>query len=72
MSATGFHHRPWPERAADERDRRLHGDQHGNRYAEEGCDRCPCGCKYWERDVCASCGEPWHEDTRGPHDLDGR
>jgi hypothetical protein len=33
-------------------------DRHGNRVALEGCDRCACGAKYWERDVCVSpaCG----------------
>lgn len=25
-------------------------DQHGNEVAEEGVDRCSCGCKYWELD----------------------
>lgn len=23
----------------------------------EGIDRCPCGAKYWDGSVCASCGE---------------
>lgn len=31
-------------------------DKHGNRLAREGCDRCACGCKYWESDRCVSCG----------------
>lgn len=31
-------------------------DQHGNRTAREGCDRCYCGCKYWENDKCIDCG----------------
>lgn len=31
-------------------------DQHGNVQAREGVDRCPCGAKYWENDVCVSCG----------------
>lgn len=39
-------------------------DIHGNTKAEEGCDRCPCGCKYWENDVCVSCGEPFREDDK--------
>lgn len=34
-------------------------DKHGNVIAEEGCTRCECGCKYWENDVCVSCGEPY-------------
>lgn len=25
----------------------------------EGIDNCPCGCKYWHEQVCASCGEPF-------------
>lgn len=28
----------------------------GNKTAEEGCDRCDCGCKYWEKDICIDCG----------------
>jgi hypothetical protein len=31
-------------------------DSHGNRIAQEGCDRCDCGCKYWENDCCTDCG----------------
>ena len=30
-------------------------DQHGNLWANEGCDRCFCGCKYWENDRCVDC-----------------
>jgi len=33
-------------------------DRHGNRYAEEGLDRCACGSKYWEQDRCVDCGTP--------------
>lgn len=25
----------------------------------EGIDRCDCGSKYWDGDVCHSCGEKW-------------
>lgn len=32
-------------------------DEHGNVIAVEGCTRCACGAKYWENDVCVSCGE---------------
>ena len=32
-------------------------DQHGNKIAKEGCDRCYCGCKYWENDKCIDCGQ---------------
>ena len=28
----------------------------GNQTAKSGCDRCDCGCKYWEKDVCVDCG----------------
>jgi hypothetical protein len=31
-------------------------DQHGNKIAKEGVDRCACGCKYWEHDRCVDCG----------------
>lgn len=30
--------------------------RHGNVQAREGCDRCYCGCKYWQRDTCIDCG----------------
>jgi len=33
-------------------------DKHGNAHALEGCDRCSCGCKYWEGDRCVDCGMP--------------
>lgn len=36
-------------------------DQHGNVLAREGCDRCPCGAKYWENDTCVSCGSPFSQ-----------
>ena len=31
----------------------------GNRFAKEGCTRCECGSKYWENDICHSCGKPF-------------
>jgi|SRR5215467_2188368 len=31
-------------------------DSRGNRVRVEGCDRCVCGCKYWENDRCVDCG----------------
>lgn len=31
-------------------------DHHGNKLAQEGYDRCECGCKYWEHDECIDCG----------------
>jgi len=31
-------------------------DKHGNLLAREGQDRCGCGAKYWEHDVCVDCG----------------
>lgn len=30
-------------------------DRLGNVKAREGCDRCYCGCKYWENDRCVDC-----------------
>lgn len=33
-------------------------DLFGNERAQEGVDRCACGCKYWEQDRCIDCGEP--------------
>ena len=36
--------------------RRSHPDIHGNHFRMEGCDRCWCGCKYWENDRCIDCG----------------
>ena len=30
----------------------------------EGIDRCPCGSKYWDDDVCHSCGERFQHDAR--------
>ena len=33
------------------------GDKLGNVEAQEGCDRCSCGCKYWENDRCIDCGK---------------
>lgn len=32
-------------------------DRLGNTIAREGCDRCDCGCKYWENDRCIDCGQ---------------
>lgn len=34
----------------------MKADEHGNETAQEGCDRCFCGCKYWEHDRCIDCG----------------
>jgi len=31
-------------------------DNFRNLQAQEGCDRCFCGCKYWENDRCVDCG----------------
>ena len=36
---------------------RPDADAYGNLTAEHGCDRCECGCKYWEFDRCIDCGE---------------
>ena len=32
------------------------GNALGNIHADSGCDRCRCGCKYWENDRCIDCG----------------
>lgn len=37
-------------------------DKHGNVKAQEGVDRCLCGCKYWENDRCVDCDEPFRSD----------
>ncbi len=34
--------------------------------AREGCDRCYCGCKYWENDQCIDCGTTIQECLRDP------
>jgi len=36
----------------------------GNKIAQEGCDRCFCGCKYWENDLCIDCHTPIEEVKR--------
>ena len=36
----------------------------GNLKADEGCDRCACGCKYWEFDRCIDCGVVWTREAR--------
>jgi len=41
-------------------------DRLGNRYAEEGLDRCACGSKYWEGDRCVDCGTPVTMRKRSP------
>jgi hypothetical protein len=33
----------------------------GNEMAESGCDRCTCGCKYWENDRCVDCRSKFEE-----------
>lgn len=32
-------------------------DRNGNYLANDGCDICACGCKYWENDRCIDCGQ---------------
>lgn len=29
----------------------------------EGCDRCWCGAKYWDGNICHSCGEQYDPDV---------
>ena len=46
-----------------------------DKHPQEGCTRCWCGSKYWDGDICHSCGEKWdgHDSTddwesqRAPH-----
>jgi len=39
----------------------------GNRVRQEGVDRCPCGCKYWENDRCVDCGERLPDEACPDH-----
>ena len=41
-------------------------DRHGNVVAREGLTFCWCGCKYWENDICHSCGEPVKKSLDNP------
>lgn len=41
-------------------------DKFGNAEAREGCDRCYCGCKFWEDDACIDCGTTIEECLRDP------
>lgn len=43
--------------AAAKHETRPQADRLGNTVAREGCDRCRCGCKYWENDKCTDCGK---------------
>jgi len=36
----------------------IEPDKYGNVLKREGCDRCSCGSKYYEDDVCIDCGIP--------------
>lgn len=45
---------------------RHEADRLGNQFAEEGCDRCTCGCKYWENDRCVDCGTQFVPGMRVP------
>lgn len=45
-------------------------DEWGNFLAQEGCDRCFCGAKYWENDFCTSCGHEWLPEFRGDDEED--
>ena len=33
-----------------------------NQQARSGCDRCECGCKYWENDRCIDCRTAYDPD----------
>jgi hypothetical protein len=39
-------------------------DKFGNVLAREGYDFCVCGAKYWENDICQSCGASFDPATR--------
>ena len=41
-------------------------DEHGNRTARAGCDRCVCGNKYWENDVCIDCNAAHDPNNPSP------
>ena len=45
-------------------------DQHANRTAREGFDRCTCGCKYWEFDRCVDCRTAHDPENPSPGDMD--
>lgn len=45
-------------------------DRLGNKVAQEGCDLCHCGCKYWENDRCVDCGAPVSEKMTEQEILD--
>jgi len=50
--------------------RRSVADHNGNHYAHSGCDRCWCGCKYWDADTCHSCGESFDPNNPSPGSSD--
>jgi hypothetical protein len=35
----------------------------------EGLTRCSCGSKYWDADVCHSCGEPYGAVNKVPYGI---
>lgn len=42
----------------------------GNSVAIEGVTRCYCGAKYWEQDVCVSCGESVNKSLHAENIVD--
>ena len=34
--------------------------------ARQGCDRCYCGCKYWQNETCIDCGTTLADCLRDP------
>jgi hypothetical protein len=51
-----------------------HNARLGNTVRDSGCDRCPCGCKYWENDRCIDCGgtEVVEEPDNSPEAVEAR
>ena len=43
-----------------------------NAVREDGVDRCPCGCKYWEGDRCIDCGGTVPEPDNSPEAVAAR
>ncbi len=48
-----------PSAALREAVKRTLRDPLGNILAQEGVDKCGCGCKYWEHDKCIDCADLW-------------
>jgi hypothetical protein len=51
---------------------RGHADLNGNAVLQDGVDVCPCGCKYWENDICIDCGGTVPEPDNSPEAVAAR